>query len=240
MSKLLFMVTITGRDRLADIMTIRNEEGAGPGFVTLGHGTATGDIRSLLGLTETEKAVSFSIITDEIWQKIRKRLVYGMKIDVPGTGVAFTVPVSSIAGKREFAFLTAGMNYEREEETSLKQTERELLIAICDQGYNETVMEAAKSGGASGGTFIHAKGTGMNKAEQFFGVTLASEKDIIFIVTRTEQKNAIMQAILEKAGPSTRAKGIVFSLPVTDTAGMRLLDERDDSADNAESKEQKN
>lgn len=228
MSKLLFMVTITGRNRLADVMTICREEGSDTGFVTLGHGTATGDIRSLLGLDETEKAVGFYIVTDDIWRKIKKRLIYGMKIDVPGTGIAFTVPVSSVAGKREFAFLTAGMNFEREEETSLKQTKRELLIAICDQGYNETVMEAAKSGGASGGTFIHAKGTGMKKAEQFLGVTLASEKDIIFIVARTEEKNAIMQAILEKAGPATRAKGIVFSLPVTDTAGMRLLDERDD------------
>lgn len=236
MSKLLFMVTITGRNRLSEIMALSREEGAGLLLVTLGHGTASGDIRSLLGLDDTEKAVTFSIVTDELWRRIKKRLIYGVKIDVPGTGIAFTVPVSSVAGKREFAFLTAGMNYEREEETSLKQTERELLIAICDQGYNETVMAAAKSGGASGGTFIHAKGTGMNLAEQFLGVTLASEKDIIFIVARTEEKNAIMQAILEKAGPSTRAKGIVFSLPVTDTAGMRLLDERDDPESEAEAR----
>ena len=34
-----------------------------------------------------------------------------------------------------------------------------------------------------------------------------------------------MQAIMEKAGLNTRAKSIVFSLPVTDTAGLRLVED---------------
>ena len=42
-------------------------------------------------------------------------------------------------------------------------------------------------------------------------------------MTRTARKNAIMKAIMDGADP--RAGAIVFSLPVTDTAGLRLLDE---------------
>lgn len=34
-----------------------------------------------------------------------------------------------------------------------------------------------------------------------------------------------MESIMKEAGINTEAKAIVFSLPVTDTAGMRLLDE---------------
>ena len=71
---------------------------------------------------------------------------------------------------------------------------------------------------------IHARGTGMHQAERFFGVSLASEKDILFIVARTAEKNKIMQAIMEKAGMNTPAQSIVFSLPVTDTAGLTLVD----------------
>ena len=56
-------------------------------------------------------------------------------------------------------------------------------------------------------------------------MTLAAEKEIIFIVTKKEQKNAIMQSVMQKAGMQTRAKAIVFSLPVTSTAGLRLLEE---------------
>lgn len=71
---------------------------------------------------------------------------------------------------------------------------------------------------------LHARGTGMHQAERFFGVSLASEKDILFIVARTAEKNKIMQAIMEKAGMNTPAQSIVFSLPVTDTAGLTLVD----------------
>ena len=34
-----------------------------------------------------------------------------------------------------------------------------------------------------------------------------------------------MQAIMDKAGIETKAQAIVFSLPVTSTAGMRLMEE---------------
>ena len=46
---------------------------------------------------------------------------------------------------------------------------------------------------------------------------------MIFIVVRTEQKNAIMKAIMDNAGTKTPAGGICFSLPVTSTAGLRLI-----------------
>lgn len=48
---------------------------------------------------------------------------------------------------------------------------------------------------------------------------------MIFIVAKKEQKNDIMKAVMEQAGLDTKAKSIVFSLPVTDTAGLRLLED---------------
>ena len=107
----------------------------------------------------------------------------------------------------------------------MQGTKRELLMIICNQGYSEMVMDAARSAGAAGGTVIHARGTGMQSAERFFGVSLASEKDIIYIVSTTDRKNAIMSEIMSKAGVETPAQSIAFSLPVTDTAGLRLLEE---------------
>ena len=86
-------------------------------------------------------------------------------------------------------------------------------------------MDAAREASASGGTVIHAKGTGAEKAEKFLGVSIATEKEMIFMVTRKENKNAIMKAIMEKAGIESKARSIVFSLPVTETAGMRLIED---------------
>ena len=67
-------------------------------------------------------------------------------------------------------------------------------------------MEAARAANAAGGTVIHAKGTGMQKAEQFLGFSLATEKEMILIVVKNCDKNAIMKAIMEKAGAGKQGK----------------------------------
>ena len=107
----------------------------------------------------------------------------------------------------------------------MKDTKYELLVAIADQGGTEQIMDAARTVGAGGGTVLHAKGTGMEAAEQFLGFSLASEKEIVLIVVPAVKKLEIMHAIMEQAGLNQEARTVVFSLPVTDTAGMRLLEE---------------
>ena len=57
-------------------------------------------------LLEALQAVLLAVVTAESWQKIQKDLRRKMQIDVPGTGIAFIVPLSSIGGKRALIFLT--------------------------------------------------------------------------------------------------------------------------------------
>lgn len=225
MSEVYMMVTVTNRSRVEKFLSLYKEKQLSVMMVTLGAGTASGDMLDYLGLEVSEKAVIFSVVTDDIWKTVKKGLENQLRIDIPGSGIAFTVPLSSIGGKRELMFLTENQGYEKGEETSLKETTHELLVVIANNGYIETVMDAARTAGAAGGTVIHAKGTGMERAEQFLGVSLASEKEMIFIVTKKEQKNPIMKAIMAQAGMESKAKAIVFSLPVTSTAGLRLLEE---------------
>ena len=110
-------------------------------------------------------------------------------------------------------------------EKAVGDTTMELLVVVSNQGHNDLVMDAARGAGAYGGTVIHARGTGMNQAELFFGVSLASEKDLTFIVTKKSQRNAIMSAIMKDAGMETPAQSIVFSLPVTDAVGLNTGNE---------------
>ena len=148
-----------------------------------------------------------------------------LKIDAPGGGISFIIPLISLGGKKTLQFLIEKEDYQKEEESTLKNTNHQLIIVITEPGYTNMVMDAARSAGAYGGTVIHAKGTGMEMAEKFMGVSLASEKELVLIVVKTEQKNAIMQAIMKDAGLTTKAKSIAFSLPVTDTAGLRLVED---------------
>ena len=225
MGKLYVMTTIVDRKISKKYVDLYKENHMDVMFFTLGAGTAGSDILSYLGLDSTEKAVAFSVVEEEKWLDMKKQLRHKLQIDAPGGGISFITPLSSIGGKKTLQFLIQNEDYKKEEESTLKDTTHDLIIVIANQGYIELVMDAARAAGAYGGTVIHAKGTGMEQAEKFMGVSLAAEKEMIFIVTRTEQKNDIMKAVMEKAGVETPAKSIVFSLPVTDTAGLRLLED---------------
>ena len=217
-----FEVALNSPHALEQITMLRTHFGD---RCTVGAGTAVQETLSTLGLEKTEKAVLFAVITADSWPRIQKALRRQMRIDVPGTGIAFIVPVSSIGGKRALLFLTEHQTLELKEESTLKDTRYDLLLVIANQGYTGSIMDAARAAGAGGGTVIHAKGTGMEGAAPFLGMELVNEKELVLIVSRTAQKNRIMKAIMD--GADRRAGAIVFSLPVTDTAGLRLLEEEE-------------
>ena len=222
MSEVYTMITITSRAKLPDFLTLYEKMKLPMTLVLLGYGTAKDEILNMLGLDRSEKAVLLKTVTGNTWKDVKWNLRKKLYIDVPDTGIAFIIPMSSIGGRRELAFFLAGQEYQKGEESVMKDTTMELLIIISNQGHNDLVMDAAREAGAYGGTVLHASGTGVNHAELFFGLALASEKDVTLIVTKTSQKNAIMKAVMEKAGMETPAQSIVFSLPVTDAAGLTM------------------
>ena len=225
MGNLYMMTTIVDRKISQKYIDLYKENGLNVMFISLGSGTATNDILDYLGMEANEKAVVFSVLEENSWTKVKRQLEKKLKIDAPGGGIAFTVPLSSIGGKKALQYLIESTEYQKEEESTLKNTTHDLIVVIAEQGYTNMIMDAARAAGAYGGTVLHAKGTGAQAAEKFMGVSLAIEKEIVYIVTKTEMKNNIMQAIMKNAGPDTKAKAITFSLPVTDTAGLRLIED---------------
>ncbi len=225
MGNLYLMSTIVDRKILKNYVDLYKENGQNVMFLTLGVGTATNEMLDYFGLDVNEKAIALSILEESKWFDIKKQLQKKLQIDAPGGGIAFIVPLSSIGGKKPLKFLLERDDYQKEEESVLKNTTNELIIVIAELGYTDMIMSAAREAGAYGGTVIHAKGTGQEFAEKFMGVSLAAEKEIVLIVAKSQQKNDIMKAVMEKAGLDSKAKSIVFSLPVTDTAGLRLLED---------------
>ncbi len=222
MSGLYWMMTITKRSMGKKLIACYEENGLVSVLCMLAQGTATSETLDYLGLEVTEKTVTMAVVSDEAWKTVRRELEERFQIDVPGTGIAFLIPLSSVGGRKVFRFLTDGLEYEKGEESEMKNTKYELIVVVANHGYSEKVMDAARAEGAGGGTVIHARGTGLEKAEKFLGVSIADEKEMIFIVSKAEQKNRIMRSIMENAGLESKARSVVFSLPVTDTAGLRL------------------
>ncbi len=224
MNELYLMVTITDRNKTKRYTALYESCGINVFFNVTGYGTAASEMLEYFGLEESEKAVILAVVTDDSWKEAKRGLERRLQIDVPGTGIAFIVPLSSIGGKKALYYLTDGQNFEKGEESTLKDTKYELIIVIANQGYSNVIMDAARSEKAGGGTVIHAKGTGVERAEKFLGVSLVKEKEMVFIVARSDKKHRIMQAIMDNAGLDSNAQAIAFSLPVTSAAGMRLVE----------------
>ena len=72
---------------------------------------------------------------------------------------------------------------------------------------------------------VVTEGTGGKAEKAFYNVSIADEKEVILIVSRSEQKSDIMRAIIENAGPGTAAGAIVFSLPVSEAAGFGMFED---------------
>lgn len=222
MSTLYMMMAITKRSVEGRMKEIYRKNGLDVTFGTLARGTASNEILDCFGLEATEKLIRLAVVTNGMWEKIKRDMEQKVQIDVPGTGIAFLVPLSSVGGKKVLEFLTDGQDFEREEESRMKDTVYELIVVIANYGHTEEIMDAARKMGAGGGTVIHAKGTGLEKAEKFLEVSIVDEKEILFIVAKSADKNGIMKAIMEQAGMNSKAKAVVFSMPVSDTAGLRL------------------
>ena len=210
MDTLYLMVTITDRKLEKKFLNFYREQGLEVSLTTLGHGTASSEIRDFFGLGGRERSLLFHTVTGKNYERFLPALKRQFRIDLPG---------------KTLEFFAEGQEFVKGEESALKETKYELLVAITNQGYTELVMDAARKVHAAGGTIIHAKGTGTDKAEKFLGVSLVAEKEMVLIVARQEKKNEIMRSIMDHAGLQTKARAVVFSLPVTDIAGMYLMNE---------------
>ena len=87
-------------------------------------------------------------------------------------------------------------------------------------GFAPVVMEAAKKGGAQGGTILHGRGTANGEAERLFQIVVQPDKEIVMIVVGNEIQDAVLTAINKEAGLETAGQGIAFSLPVDRTIGI--------------------
>lgn len=91
--------------------------------------------------------------------------------------------------------------------------ELKALYIIVNAGFSATVVDIARSLGATGATIINARGS-VAKPKTIFGITIDTEKEIVLSVVEKEIAVKIVEAIREKAGVGTAAHGLCFFLPV--------------------------
>ncbi len=186
-------------------------------------GTASSEMRDILGLESTEKAALISLLPRDIAKETLVRLRRALKIESTNSGIAFTIPITAVSK----LVLRIMENAENESETTEKRrinhmgnNKYALVAAIVNQGYSENVMEAARATGASGGTVIHSRSVGNEAIGGAWGFAVEDEREIVMIVAESDKKTTIMQSISDACGIKSEAQGIVISMPIEDVIGI--------------------
>lgn len=221
--ELYYVVSIVDREKVRTLIDICRELNASVILENLGNGTATNEHLLLYDLEKTEKSIVNAVATSVTLEKLFKMAKSRMMIDVPGNGIMMSVPIKSVVGGKNLEYITEGQ--ELGGTVPSMKFENEMIVVILNEGYSDMIMDAARGAGASGGTVFHAKGT--VKSEKFHGVSLADEKDMIYILASEDKKSDIMKAINQNCGRHTEAGAICFSLPVSEVVGLRTFTEEE-------------
>ncbi len=225
--KIMLLVTIVSRGKGEKIVSFLNNKGVTFNFMSLGRGTASSELLDYLGLGETKKDIIISTALKENTKTLLNNMRDLMNLNDPGKGIAFVIDIKSVGGPRTLGYMygknpveDVGQPTDSEVEEMEEGKKYELILTIVNRGFADNVMSAAKDHGATGGTVLYARGAGIHEAEKFFGISIHPEKEVVLILVESEHRREIMQSICEKSGLNTEGKGLTFSIPVDDVAGI--------------------
>ncbi|MCD8206083.1 MAG: hypothetical protein LUD29_05680 [Clostridia bacterium] len=226
------LISILNLEDEARLNELLNEFSVSFAFSVMGRGTAQRAILSYLGIGDTHKSVMLSLIPESDEDTILNMIRDEMNIFLVGRGISFTVPLTGVTELIQNDILSASAAKSTEGRKIMKDKDRkyELIVAIVAAGYADTAMEIARSVGAAGGTILDSKSVDNSKAEQFLGISLHEESEIILILSMREASDRIMSALVDSVGLKSDARGVVFTLPVDKTVGVgRTVREEKDS-----------
>ena len=113
--KLELLVTVVGRNKAEYYTDLIQSFEVNLQVAVLSRGTANAKMMELLGLTDTEKTVIFSVIQEKKIPKAIDALDDKFKTIKGGKGIAFTIPLSSVIGTLIYGFLSNNRTTVKEE-----------------------------------------------------------------------------------------------------------------------------
>jgi nitrogen regulatory protein PII len=97
-----------------------------------------------------------------------------------------------------------------------------LIVAFVEDTKTDAIMEAARDAGATGCTVIsNARGEGIKESKTFFGLTLATQRDVVLLLVEQHMSRHILEHIGEVGEfDATPGTGIAVLLDVEDAVGV--------------------
>lgn len=185
------------------------------GTVFYGNGTISNPVMNFLSIYEERKEVLLLGADRQTTREALPALAAAFHMEKPNHGIMFTVPLTAIFGGQ----LTArdeGTTVEGEEHGRMFQN----IITIVNRGRAEDVIEAAEAAGSRGGTIINGRGAGSQETSKVFLMDIEPEKEIVMILSKEQETEAIVQAIRSHLKIDEPGNGVLFVQDVGEVYGL--------------------
>ena len=98
-----------------------------------------------------------------------------------------------------------------------------LIIVMVEDRKTNAVLEAAREAGATGATVLNqARGEGLRPAKTFFGLDIASQRDVLLLLVEEHLSRRILERIAAVGEfDETPGTGIAVQIDVEDAVGVR-------------------
>ena len=198
------IISIVPHNKGELITTAAKNSGAQGGTILMGMGTAANGVLQLLGLGDTTKDVTYSLISNDICTNVINSIIEATKDEKKHFGVLFSLSINE--------FLKAGSKEKiADGEKDMESNNMyQLINVVVNKGYAEDAMAAARKAGAGGGTIINARGTAREDDAKFFGMEIVPEKELLMILVPADKKETIVEAIKNVPCFSQAGSGIIF------------------------------
>lgn len=97
-----------------------------------------------------------------------------------------------------------------------------LIISLVEDTYTDTVLDAARSAGATGASVVNSvRGEGLEKKRSFLGLTVSGQRDMALFLVEEHRASEVLETIatvgqfLEEPG-----RGVVFQIDIEDAIGL--------------------
>lgn len=100
------LVAVVDRGRGNEVVEILKESGVTYNMVSPAYCAAGSEFMDYLGLTNPERDMVFSIVTEDKVDGILNKLLYKLNLDLPGNGFAFTIPITGVSGPLALRYIS--------------------------------------------------------------------------------------------------------------------------------------
>ena len=100
----------------------------------------------------------------------------------------------------------------------------ELITCVVQRGHADKVAKAAAGAGAKGATIFFGRGLGARDQLGILGLAIVPEKEIVMIVCRENETQAIFDAMVEAGHLHTPGMGIAYVSPIGMSVGVLGVD----------------